>query len=545
RLGKYIDLDFAKLEQITGVRFNIYNPLGEVIFGSAPMSNLDVSKLAKSTTAINELKSTHGEVFDAAIIPLLNSTHQLGYLTVGVSQQTTFENIKSSLKSIFFIFLLTLVTVLLISVKLIDYLIKPVKSLTASAISMSEGQLDVEIPVSGQDEISLLAQSFKHMRSQIKKNIKELNKEIDVRSQAENAVRNLRNYLSNIIDSMPSILVGVDAKGHVTQWNHAASKFTGISEKEALGQKISLVLPHLAEDMGLIFASMFDGKNKQHLQKERQCEKEIHYEDITVYPLTTNGDSGAVIRIDDVTEQVLMRLQPREKLALMVKERTAELEQAKEVAETANQAKSSFLANMSHEIRTPMNAILGFSDIMTRTIKDPKNLHYVEAIASSGESLLSLINDILDLAKVESGKLELQPTPVSIPDLFKEIKCLFSNKVIEKGLSFDIELSTNIPEYLLLDGIRLRQVIINFISNALKFTSEGYIRISVTAQAESGKRSIVQLKIAIADSGIGIAKDQQNKIFNVFEQVRGQKNSEFGGTGLGLAISLRFIEMMH
>ena len=220
-----------------------------------------------------------------------------------------------------------------------------------------------------------------------------------------------------------------------------------------------------------------------------------------------------------------------------------ELKMAKEAADQANTAKSQFLSNMSHEIRTPMNAVLGFSQILQELEQDPSKKFYLESILSAGRNLLSIINDILDLSKVEAGFFNLQYTPVALRPLLTELEEFFSQKIKEKGLLFKVD-SAEVEKTMLLDAARLRQVLINIINNAIKFTDEGSISIVVDFSYSNSCKSLGNLRIKVIDTGIGIDEDQQDNIFETFQQARGQKNIDYGGTGLGLAISKKLIELM-
>ncbi len=228
-----------------------------------------------------------------------------------------------------------------------------------------------------------------------------------------------------------------------------------------------------------------------------------------------------------------------------VKEAEAALKFAKEEAEAANRAKSEFLANMSHEIRTPMNAILGFAEILESELEKNTHKKFLHNISTGGKTLLNLINDILDLSKIEAGKLEIQPNPVHIKSVFKEIAQMFSYNIEEKGLEFHVEVDKRIPDAIFIDEIRLRQILVNLIGNAVKFTDDGSIKLAVILLENTrGKGSVLDLCFRVEDTGIGIAKDQHAKIFESFRQHDGQDNAKYGGTGLGLAITKRLVEMM-
>jgi PAS domain S-box-containing protein len=216
---------------------------------------------------------------------------------------------------------------------------------------------------------------------------------------------------------------------------------------------------------------------------------------------------------------------------------------AKETAEAANKAKSEFLANMSHEIRTPMNSILGFSEVMLNTTDNPRFKGFLETILNSGKTLLSLINDILDLSKIEAGKLEISPEPFSIKNVIFEVAKIFEQKVNEKSLEMHVEIDENVPDNITTDEVRLRQILLNLVGNAVKFTYTGYVKISLSLLQEY--EGYIDIAIAIEDSGIGIPVHEQERIFESFSQQSGQANKKFGGTGLGLAISRKLSELMN
>jgi len=216
-----------------------------------------------------------------------------------------------------------------------------------------------------------------------------------------------------------------------------------------------------------------------------------------------------------------------------------------EAAEAANRSKSEFLANMSHEIRTPMNAILGFAELLEGKIDDPVLRQYIASIRSSGTMLLGLINDILDLSKIEAGKFEIRARPVDPHAVFSEIRQLFAARIAERGVAFILDIDPGLPPSLVLDEVRMRQILFNLVGNALKFTDRGRITLTACRLDNRDDADAIDLLVSVADTGIGIPPEQHDLIFESFRQAEGGRASAIAGSGLGLAITKRLVEMMN
>jgi PAS domain S-box-containing protein len=281
--------------------------------------------------------------------------------------------------------------------------------------------------------------------------------------------------------------------------------------------------------------------------------------------LKWDGDKPSVVigTIRDITEHKLLELElvrakekaeenqkdlylkyiEFEEINEKLKVTNKELKKAKIQAEEANKAKSDFLSNMSHEIRTPLNGIVGFTDLLMKTNLEKNQLDYMTTVNVSANSLMEIINDILDFSKIESGKLELHLEDIDLFILLNQVIELFKNQANLKNINLTLTIDKNIPQYIKADSIRLKQILVNLISNSLKFTSFGHIRLDVE-QLKSGKKNTL-LKFSIKDTGIGIKEYNQKKIFNSFVQEDSATSRKFGGTGLGLAISNLLLGLMH
>ena len=343
-----------------------------------------------------------------------------------------------------------------------------------------------------------------------------LRKEIEAQTQA-------------LIDNIPLQVIVTSLQGHFITANPKALSDYKIHKSELDRFNISdfyvnpndreLIVKELSEK-GEVEQKIIVFKKRDGTQRSMM---------ISVMPVFYQNQNAFLTIAVDMTERI---------------EIESTLNEAREHADQANRAKSEFLTNMSHEIRTPMNAIIGFTELLNDQLEDPKLKSFVNTIQSAGNNLLTLINDILDLSKIEAGKFQIVKTACNPHELFTELGNIFMIKMAEKNIEFILDIDPLIPHSLQLDAPRLRQVLFNLIGNAVKFTEQGTIYIKARTDNEDNITSKLDLLIDIKDSGIGISEDQQPLIFQDFEQSSGQDLRKYGGTGLGLSISKKLVEMM-
>ncbi len=460
------------------------------------------------------------------------------------------------------------------------FISNPIVELAGVAHAVSEDKdYSVRAVKTGQDEIGELIDTFNAMLSQIQErdielralndtleqrvqqrteelsgaNI-ELETEINERLRVEEAMRGVQTFLTSIVENIPNMIFVKDAEQlRFVSLNKAEEDLIGIPRKHMIGKNDGDLFP--AEEAAFFTAAdrsvLESGKLLDIPEEPVQTEhgvRILHTKKMPIYDAT-----GKPQYLLGISEDITERKQSEEALARQAQElarSNVELHLAKDAAEAASRAKSEFLANMSHELRTPLNAIIGFSEILedqTFGELNPRQGKYISNVLTSGRHLLQLINDILDLSKVEAGKMELDYVTFPVSSALQDVVNIVKTLAAKKNIELKVEVAPDCPPATA-DAPKFKQIMYNLLSNAIKFTPNGGV-VTVTALSgtvapdASNGQAIVPVCIAVSDTGVGIKAEDQERIFAEFEQVDSSYSRQQQGTGLGLALTRRLVEM--
>ncbi len=362
--------------------------------------------------------------------------------------------------------------------------------------------------------------------------IQYVGQDITERRQMDEALQESEKRLSFLFEEIPHIAVkGYNAKREAIFWNRASEALYGYSKKEALGKKMEdlVLLPDRREEMIAAFDAWV--KTSEEIPSGEMIKRRADGQEISVYSscLSTRNQHGErEMYVIDVDLSQLKRA-------------NEELVKAKDYAEKASRAKSEFLANISHEIRTPMNGVMGMTDLLLDTELDESQRDYAQTILESTQELIGLIDELLDISRIEAGEVRLTPEPFSPRKAVEKVVLLFADRASKKGVDLSVAIHPDVPEKMMGDAGRIRQILINLVGNALKFTHDGHIQIRMQAEkAEDGWNLLTDVK----DTGIGMPPELQSQIFEKFTQGDSSSKRKHGGAGLGLAISKQLVELM-
>ena len=368
-----------------------------------------------------------------------------------------------------------------------------------------------------------------------------LARDITTAKKGDEALLNSEKRYKGLLNNLEAGIVVHASDGKILKYNKKATQLLGMTSQNLVGKDIHYEeWQFINEDESVMVSKDYPiskilkykkAINKFTMGRWHSATGKIVWVLVSGYPMLNefNEITEVVISFIDISEQKIME---------------NEIITAKELAEAANKAKTDFLANMSHEIRTPLNGIIGFTDLLMKTDLSANQFEYLSTVNESANSLMHIVNDVLDFSKIESGKLELNPEKIDLFELLNQTKDMFKYLAIQKNIDLILAIDDITPQYVEADSFRVKQVLVNLLSNALKFTLKGEVKLSVSAGV-SKEGDCFDILFSVKDTGIGVKDDSSKKIFSSFVQEDNSTSRKFGGTGLGLAISNQLLQLMN
>jgi PAS domain S-box-containing protein len=410
-------------------------------------------------------------------------------------------------------------TLLILMQAILAYGLRPVRALGASAARLGRGDLNARMPETRLSDVAPTVRAFNTMANNLQQAMDAL--------QAQ-GLANRR--LAAGVEQSADAIVTVDLEERVTAWNLGARNLFGRRDDEMLGQPIGVALAQSPQEAQEKTARLLSTRSPQRVEMTVTTPAgSLRWLSASCSPL--HAEDGAAMGHIIVVRDISAR-----------KQAEGELRQAKEQAEAGHRAKAEFLAVMSHEIRTPMNGIMGMTELLLQADLTPEQQEALGIIKLSADSLLQIIDTILDFSRLEAERLELESVPFPVQAVISHTLRTFVVRAHEKGLELAVTIGPEVPDSVVGDPGRLRQILMNLVGNALKFTERGEIVVRVTAAPTAGG---VDLQVAVSDTGVGIPAEKIETIFDVFTQVDSSTNRRYGGTGLGLAIAKRLVTLMR
>jgi len=489
----------------------------------------------KHLVAFSEIKLTKGEkgydfggTFES-IDHKKGNTGEFWYILCYRQMNAAISPIKKLIKSIILVGIAILVVLMFVSQLFGRKITKPLAKLDKAIERIGNGDFEYRIDNKQNDEFDNLAHSFNNMASKLH----ETTTSIMLLRKSEKLIKEQLHELDQIYKHAPVGLLHLDRDYRIVRINERLAEIDGLSLDEHLGKTLDEIVPELAADLKEIYRPVLErGESVLNVEIHGVTPKEPGVErDWLASYFPHKGDNDQVTGLIGAVVEITERKQVEIDLA-----------RAKNDAEAANLAKSEFLSSMSHEIRTPMNVILGMNRLVLDTDLNFDQRHYIECVQESAEGLLQLIDDILDFSKIEAGLLDLNDKSFKLEKLMATIHKTIGGRIKEKGLTLSVDLAENVYPNLIGDDLRLRQIIINLVSNAVKFTDKGRIIIHVEMISQTQDKA--GLQFSVADTGSGIPREYLPNLFDRFTQADTSVRRIHGGSGLGLAICKKLIELM-